>query len=513
MRMVELACLVMGLALLGAVGCGVGPGVSGGAAGSGGSSGTAGSGGTGGGLVCPEDPVKGTVAPECGIWVSVSLGDDAHDGSQGAPVASLTHAVELAAQGPGRVYACGGETWTEPLTVSGHVSLYGGFDCAAGWAYVGAKKRAILAPPSTIALTWEDDTSDEVNWFTDFHVESADAIEPGGSSIAVFVRDDLRLALRRVDLVAGDGMDGLDGTPAEDGQAPAGEHGNDGGAACSAPVSPGGVSPESTCDFGTSKGGAGGNAGPLLAADGADGEPAANPPNGVGGLGEQSAPACTPGQLGANGMQGSYGVGAHGKGRLTVDGYVGFDGEDGKPGAPGQGGGGGGGSFGKAAVCGAVNPGGAAGGSGGSGGCGGKSGGGGKAGGASIALATRSKNQLTIHDSVVTIGRGGKGGDGGKAQFGGKGGLAGQGGAGAGSIKAGCAGGMGGAGGRGGWGGGGMGGPSAWYAFLEPMGIPPTRFNVEEQMANPGSGGLGETGVDSNANGSAGDPYVVACNP
>ncbi len=121
---------------------------------------------------------------------------------------------------------------------------------------------------------------------------------------------------------------------------------------------PGGGATETTCDMDSSKGGAGGDGGPLLAEDGANGEPVANPPAGTGGAGQQSAPSCTVGQPGAAGKAGEYGLGAWGYGRLTVDGYVGLAGKDGAHGLTGQGGGGGGATFGKVAVCGAANPGG-----------------------------------------------------------------------------------------------------------------------------------------------------------
>jgi hypothetical protein len=501
--MIELMRWTIGLALVGAVGCGVGPSGTGGAAGGAGttgSGGTSGSGGTGSGLVCPGDPADGPVpASDCGIWVSTSLGDDANDGSQAAPVATLTHAIELAAKGPGRVYACGGETWPGPVTVPGNVSLHGGFDCAAGWAYVGKEKRASVVSATPLGLIW-DSGEVEQTWFTDFHVEAGPAVEPGGSSMAVFVRGNVPLDAERCYLVAGDAMDGADGAPGGDTLAPSGIHGADGAAACSAPVSKGGATTETVCDVGSSKGGAGGDAGPMVAADGADGEPLANPPAGSGGAGQQAAPSCTVGQPGAIGKNGEYGLGAWGRGRLTVDGYIGLKGKDGAPGTTGQGGGGGGASFGKAAVCGAANPGGAAGGSGGSGGCGGKEGQGGQAGGASVAFASRSQKTVTIAGSVFVAGRGGNGGNGGKPQAGGKAALPGQGGAGMGSIAPGCAGGPGGPGGSGGWGGGGMGGPSAAVAQVLDS---PVGFDVDQQVivGLPGEGGHGEDMNNGTTNG------------
>src|SRR5690242_10282192 len=97
MDMAELLRWALGCVALLSIGCGVDAGEtgSGGGGGSGGSS-----------SVCPEDPADGPVLPECGVWVSIGNGHDDADGTQDAPVASLTRAIELAEKGPGRVYAC-----------------------------------------------------------------------------------------------------------------------------------------------------------------------------------------------------------------------------------------------------------------------------------------------------------------------------------------------------------------------------------------------------------------------
>ena len=123
-NMARLSLVAAIVVCLGVIGCAGPPGES-----STGAAGSAGSGGTTPG--CPDDPLLGPVKEECGIWVSAGMGKDTNDGTQAAPVASLTHAIELAAQGPGHVYACA-ETWTDALVIPGNVSLHGGFDCAKG---------------------------------------------------------------------------------------------------------------------------------------------------------------------------------------------------------------------------------------------------------------------------------------------------------------------------------------------------------------------------------------------
>ena len=141
--------------------------------------GTGGSGGEGGGPVCPEDPAEGPVPEECGIWVSASLGRDDNEVTYAQPVASLTHAIELAHEGQGRVYACG-ETWSETLMVPFGVSLYGGFDCEANWAYVGEPRRMMVTSPDPIAITWfVEGPSPPASTLAEVYVESSGAVEPG----------------------------------------------------------------------------------------------------------------------------------------------------------------------------------------------------------------------------------------------------------------------------------------------------------------------------------------------
>lgn len=491
----------MGLVLLcgvGAAGCGPGD--------------TTGSGGGGSDLVCPDDPAEGPVPEECGVWVSAGKGHDENEGSQANPVATLTRAIDLAAEGKGRVYACG-ETWAEALIVPSGVSLHGGFDCDGGWAYAGETKRMMITPPSVpspIAVMWIAGTSTEQAFFTDFYVESPDASAPGGSTIACFVRDELPLQMVRGECVSGNGADGLDGAPGDAGGQPAmaGAPGTDGASACSGPVSKGGAAVENDCEQIVSNGGAGGDSGPMLAANGEAGEPAGGVPGGEGGMGEQVTPGCTAGEPGAGGEEGAFGIGggqdAPGYGRLTEEGFVPYPAEDGKSGLPGQGGGGGGARFGSTAVCGVTNPGGAAGGSGGAGGCGGKGGGAGQAGGTSIALAIRS-NSIVLVEVIVTSGNGGKGGDGGTPQDGGLGGPGGLGGAGAGLIKPGCAGGMGGKGGRGGMGGGGAGGHAFGLARLESV-VPQLTVKLDYHDGDPGEGGDGGNTAEANGYGRHGSP-------
>ncbi len=453
-------------------------------------------GGDGLGDACPADPADGPPRPDCGIWVSASLGQDSSPGTQEAPVQTLAQAIALAKAGPKRVYACG-ETYPEPVSLPSGISLFGGFDCENDWIYDGLSKRAKIAPSAgSIALTFLE--GDKPSLVGDIEARSANAAKPGASSIAVLVQDEAKGALRRADIFAGNGADGAAG---EDGDhsgfaAKKGLPGNDGTDACTAEVGLGGVAVDLSCGDGAfSASGPGGDGGELVASNGGDGLPlpAPNPADyGVGGKGEAAAPICTGGQAGVQGARGQDGVplisGEHRT--VTKEGVVvGGNGGDGKPGFPGQGGGGGGASFGKPMSCGAAPPGGAGGGSGGTGGCGGRGGKGGQAGGSSFGVVLRGQG-VTLSDVHITAGNGGLGGKGGQSQPGGQGGLPGGGGQAAGAALSGCGGGIGGNGGNGGDGAGGRGGHTI---CIVTIGFDYAKIDGDGKAVHgePGAGGYG----------------------
>lgn len=463
----------------------------------------------GGGLdPCPRDPADGGVAEDCGIWVAAAWGSDLNAGTQAAPVATLSKAIELAQKGAGRVYACGGD-YPEAVALPAGITLAGGFSCDGGeWVYEGMEKRAIIAPASVPVAALTLLPGDRESLVVDVQVQAPDAVQPGGSSIAALTRDGARAMIRRCALIAGDGADGANGAPGDHNGAPAqkGIPGNNGADACTMNVGLGGAAVKLTCgeDQAATVGGEGGDGGALAANDGQAGlQPAPNFPGyGVGGKAEDAAQGtpCTPGIGGLQGAAGAEGHGATGDGHLTKDGYVGESGEPGDPGTPGQGGGGGGGAIG-GLVCGAFK-GGAGGGSGGTGGCGGQGGKGGQAGGSSIALAVLGEG-LVVDQLRLVTGKGGNGGNGGILQAGGQGGLPGlpgQGFGGANGVKAACAGGAGGFGGNGGNGGGGRGGHSIGIAVIADV----LDFDPDKQDYSVGEGGWGGWGGNASVMGSRG---------
>jgi hypothetical protein len=466
---------------------------------------------------CPADPADGEVPEHCGLWVSYSIGDDASPGTQAQPLKTLAEALKQAQLGKRRVYACG-EQFAEAVDLPAGTSLFGGFKCEEGWRYRGEDRRATIAPaPGLIALRWRG--GEGASLVGGVNVRSADATEPGGSSIAVLVELGATGTMRRGEITAGRGADGQNGEDGDHGGAQAlkGLGGADGEAACSSDVGLGGAAAEIVCDGGlSSTGGQGGDGGELVGNGGMAGlqPPDPNPAGfGQGGKGESPLPACTPGSGGAQGAHGQDGAPAAGDGLISNDGYFGVPGGDGKLGLPGQGGGGGGASAGKAS-CGAAPHGGAGGGAGGTGGCGGKAGRGGQAGGSSIGVVAVS-SVVEFYGVRIRAGDGGRGGDGGAGQLGGPGGLPGVGGqgfgAGADAVKSGCAGGAGGNGGNGGNGGGGHGGHSIGVASTGGASI--VVGNSFLDVGKAGVGGKsgnhnappGEDGVATSARGTFGN--------
>ncbi|XYI03129.1 hypothetical protein ACMHYB_26570 [Sorangium sp. So ce1128] len=472
--------------------------------------------GTGGSSVdpgpeCSGDPTQDAniVTDRCVVFASASA-PSGGDGTKARPYASLAEAIEKAA-GKKPVLACSSEAFEESVTVKTAVDVIGGFDCAADWTWSEQARSAIEGPANRVALTLTENASGAR--VRSFKIVAADATEPGGSSIAVAVAD-IEAEFVRVDVTAGNGMDGTRGetpTAAQDGaNAP-----DDVSSACVGTVY-GGLPGVTTCEDGETSGGVGGLGGKPMEDEGRgqngnDGTPLADPPTefGLGGTGHGQAGAsleCTSGENGARGASGDAGEAGSGT-TLMLASITGGDGRSGAGGKRGQGGGGGGGAkAGRfcAAGGGSFTDGvGASGGGGGSGGCGGKGGGGGKAGGSSVGILSLG-TKLVLTDVTVAVGTAGNGGMGGDGSPGGSGGMGANGGArvpGSGSIQ-GCTGGKGGAGGDGGPGGGGRGGHAVGIAYAAAPSPAPALSVVEE--GTPGNGGVAGLGGPVESNGAPG---------
>lgn len=467
----------------------------GGAGGAGGAGGTGGGqGGTGGGAPSCDPSESGSpVADDCGIFVSPA-GSDEGDGTKASPWKTLGKAVEAAAIGSGRVYACTGTFEGAVLLPSG-MSLFGGLACEDGWTHDGLQKTEITAAAGEIPLRIAPGALPAR--VEDVAVTAKDAVEPGGSSIAALA-ELVTVSFVRCSFTAGDAMDGLSGEPGGPAM-PQAMSGAAGVEACGnlppkslAPK--GGAGAENDCQGMSLLAGNGGTGGKWSSGLGSSGEAGELGLGGPAGNGDKGgAMLCTGGGAGTAGEDGAPGTGADGAGWIDNAGYHGLAGGDGLAGTLGASGGGGGGGR-AGATC---NGGG--GGGGGAGGCRGAGGRGGGAGGSSMAFVSLNA-QVTF--SGVTLaagnaGNGGKGGDGQPGQLGGAGGPGGP--QGMADTTGGCQGGPGGNGGNGGHGGGGAGGHAIGVAYV---GTVPRSEALTEILGMPGSGGPG--GGDGAAAGSDG---------
>jgi hypothetical protein len=382
------------------------------------------------------------------------FGNDANLGTMLAPVATLEHAIALAASAGKDVYVAAGiYSPAAPLRLASGVSLYGLYDGTTNWGR-NAQNVTIITGNSTAILALNISKETHLEGFS---IQASAAAGAGQSSYGVLAANGTGdLFVRYNSIVSGNGAAGAPGVPGVNGSP--GTNGNNGAAGtCDSGNGFGGKGGTSAC---SRAGGAGGDGGPEGANNGAHGS------FGVGGtLGGAGGPGGNPGGPGGSGndglpgQNGSNGSSATNAVNADATGFVAATGGAGIAGAPGNGGGGGGGGGGQG--CTFCNAGGGnGGGGGGAGGCAGTPGEGGEGGGGSFALFVFAAKAV-VSDNSFKTGTGGAGGPGGS---GGLGGSAGIGGAGAnnctGEIGAGGNGGKGGGGGAAGSGAGGPGGPS-----------------------------------------------------
>lgn len=470
-----------------------------------------GGGGTGGTTTTTIDPgchpsvTPNPVRDDCGLFVSSSKGDDKNDGKS-KDKAFATIAKALASPDSGPIYLCG-ETFAEAVKIKSGRTIYGGLDCAKDWSWSAETKSEVSPAAGEVPLVVDPQVGlvvEDVAW------RAKNAVEAGGSSIAVIVTSGADVTFARCDVEAGTAKDG---EPAEVFQvdASAGTMGNAGADACTAANVNGGGSAKNACEDADlnddSIGGKGGSSDEFSGGPGAQGSPGMALNAGVGEDGNN--PVCTNGTAGDDGGPGASATGAAGPGSISPQGYAGTPGTSGDKGKPGQGGGGGGGAKGGTGAnkCAAgTDTGGASGGSGGSAGCGGSGGKGGQAGGASIGIVSIDAKLSFVEKVTVTTKKGGNGGAGGDGQLGGNGGSGGPGGTKGGfsNLKDGCKGGQGGQGGPGGRGGGGLGGPSIGIAFTGDA--PPTK-DVTFTIGTPGDGGAGDGAMGAGAKGVAAETH------
>jgi hypothetical protein len=469
---------------------------------------------------CNGDPSTKNVIDECGIFVKAGAAAGG-DGNKATPFAKLADAIGEAQATGKRVYACAPTTgsFSESVTISAGIEVFGGFDCA-NWAWSKDARTALNGLADTVALTIEKSaTGAKVAGFMVTAASPSD-MKGGGSSIAVAV-DDVEATLERCNVEASNAADGVDGemptgmgTKGADAAAPT----DTTGATAACLPAGGGTPGTTTCDDGMTSGGTGGKGG-VMGANNGDGEKGANgePADGVNGFGGagESATKCAAGAIGQDGDSGVAGPGGSANGdALSLSGVTNADATSGKPGTRGQGGGGGGGAkAGTFCQAGAqvVDGNGASGGGGGAGGCGGKGGGGGRAGGSSIAIVSLG-TKLVLTDVTLAVGTPGKGGKGVIGQGGASGGHGADGGVASGlsGSKAGCKGGDGGAGGDGGPGGGGRGGHAVGIAYAKTPSAAPSIKTFTGGSAGGTGGDAGSAGGNAGEQGKAGQCWDFA---
>jgi hypothetical protein len=314
--------------------------------------------------------MNGCITATSGVFVSMAGMDMAGYGTMSMPYASVTYAL-LHLTSTNTVYVCGG-TYTDQITVSAAVTVYGGLTCAGGdWVYSASAVPVITATNASFGV--EIDAGTAAVDVEDVEVDGADA-GAGGTTIAMWANASTNVTLHRVKIVGatgGQGATGAGGTVSPNYTAAAADAGADASGNAS------GAGGENSCADGTTSQGGQGGAGGGSPTGGQNGSTAYSTSypsfaTGTGGTFLQC-------EASVGGLTGSYGEtgGAAGSppanpGTWSTSGsaWARSVAGAGTNGGPGQGGGGGGGNAG------------GGGGGGGAGGCGGTKGQGGTSGGA-----------------------------------------------------------------------------------------------------------------------------------
>ena len=401
-------------------------------------------------------------SPECvsdGVGVFVSpTGKDGAAGTKAEPLKSIAEAVT---RGLPRVYVCEG-TYEVPVAITAPIAIFGGLSCE--WASSDARPK--LAPPKGVALKVANVPGPVLVEDVDI-TASADALAAGDSAIGVFVSESVNVALRRVSITAGPGIEGARGAGPKSNY-----NGDKATVGNKAQAGLGGDEVACACLDGKTSS-TGGRGGKVSGGESSPTSGSATPAVGGVNAGNNGNGNCVAGTNGAQGLATSAGAGSPNSGTLTVSGWDSSKiGAPGAAGNPGQGGGGGGGRV--DAIVG--------GGGGGCGGCGGAGAQPGTNGGSSFALLVF-ESTVSVEGGALIAGSGGRGGEGGAGQDGQGGGDPGT------SLS--CNGGSGGAGAGGSGGGGGAGGHSVPIGYV---GNEPTVNGATLKPDAKGSGGSGGEG-------------------
>lgn len=149
------------------------------------------------------------------IFVATT-GDDANAGTMDAPVKTVARGLTLAAaQGKTALYLAKG-TYNESVTLISGISLYGGYDAAAGWQRQLTHVTTLAGGPTAL-------TAQGINKETHvelLNIQAASGAVTGGSSYGVFVTSSPGpLYFYRDQISAGDGANGAAGGSGANGAA------------------------------------------------------------------------------------------------------------------------------------------------------------------------------------------------------------------------------------------------------------------------------------------------------
>jgi hypothetical protein len=448
-------------------------------------------------------PQSSDLDESLGVFVVPVAAKDDADGTRSRPFGSITKAIEAAEPNHKRVYLCEG-TYREAIVVGDGIAIVGGLDCSkATWSLGDATTRSRIEAPSSPAVTARE--IGRTTRLERLDVFTADAADPGASSVGLHAENANGLVIANVSITAGNAMKGADGTPAIQLVQTGAIDGVTGTANAAAPCV------GYLCSVHSRPGGAGGIS-KCSGATGHDGLPGGQ--GGTGGMSQSVYSGATAqvswqqykDEAATTGLQrsnappknGASGPSATTSGRFDAKGYVSADGVRGGDGDPGNGGNGGNGTpptvdaqnknvwYGNDAS------------GGGAGGCPGLAGGEGKGGGASIAAFVVASPSITFdHVDLVAKdgGAGGKGTTPSQRTFGGRGGdMV--------SNAAGTYGNWGQPGGEGGTSGSGAGGPS--IAFVHDASISETT-TITMRHGTAGAGVARVGSIAASASGEAKD--------
>lgn len=157
-------------------------------------------------------PITGPAAQneltdELGVFVA-SNGLDIADGTHAHPLASIQAGIDKAKTVGKRVYVCAG-TYKQALVIADSISVIGGLDCTNNEWRTGSGVSRIESPTSP-AIRAKDIKS--ATRLEGLDVNAPNATAPGGSSIGLLADHATALVVARTKIVAGNAMNGENGT-------------------------------------------------------------------------------------------------------------------------------------------------------------------------------------------------------------------------------------------------------------------------------------------------------------